>query len=105
MATALCPGMVLCRTRPGSYEVCIIRSPAQYPLEGAWTAVLGEIDAPPLCGLFELWPESVPRVWRRATAEEAAKVRALYLDHAKTCGRRCAGWIAKTIPPDENVGR
>jgi len=63
--------------------------------------VKGYVDEPTACGLFEVWPKDIPRVWQRATPEEAAAVRAFFLDHAASWGPDSNGWVAKTIPADE----
>lgn len=99
----LCRGMVLRRTRAESAEVGIVLGPAEV-LSGAFTVVHGWIDDPPACGLFEVWPKDVPGVWRRATPEEAAKVRAAFLAHAEAWGPDSNAWVAKTIPVDEQPG-
>lgn len=101
---SLCRGMVLRRSRPGSNEACIVVGPAAWPLGGAFTAVHGYIDEPTACGLFEVWPKDVPRVWKRATVEEAAQVRGFFLDHARAWGPDSNGWVAQTIPADEQPG-
>lgn len=97
----LCRGMVLRRSRPDSNEAGIVLGPAKYPLDGAFTVVHGYVDEPTACGLFEVWPKDIPRVWRRATPEEAAQVRARFLAHAKSWGPDSNGWVALTIPEDE----
>lgn len=70
-------------------------------LKGAFTVVHGWLDNPPAAGLFEVWPSDVPSVWRRATPDEAATVRALFLEHAKAWGPDSNAWVAETIPADE----
>lgn len=97
----LCRGMVLRRSRPGSNEACVVLGPAEWPLVGAFTAVHGYVDEPTACGLFEIWPKDVPRVWKRASPDEAAQVRSFFLAHAKEWGPSSRGWVAKTIPDDE----
>lgn len=98
----LCRGMVLVRVRQGSNEAGIVLEPFEHPLlKGLWTVVHGYINEPTACGLFEIRPSDVPHVWRRATPEEAAKVRALFIEHATAWGPDSNGWVAKTIPADE----
>ena len=99
----LCRGMVLRRARPASSnEAAIVLGPAKYPLGGAFTVVHGCVDEPTTCGLFEVWPKDVPRVWRRASPDEAAQVRAFFLAHAEGWGPDSNGWVARTVPDDEH---
>lgn len=100
----LCRGMVLRRSRPESNEAGIVLGPAKWPLEGMFTVVHGYVDEPPTCGLFEVRPEKIPGVWKRATPEEAAAVRRLFLAHAEAWGPDSNGWVARIIPDDEDVG-
>ncbi len=103
VTTQLCRGMVLCRNQQGSNEACIVMEPAKSPIAaGAFTVVHGYLDESPMCGLFEVWPKDVPNVWRRATPNEAAKVRELFIAHAKAWGLDSHGWVAQTIPADES---
>jgi hypothetical protein len=100
----LCRGMVLRDADPGGYEAGIVLGPAKH-IEGAFTVVHGYLDRPPTCGLFEVRPQDVPRVWRRATPEEAVKVREWFLSHAEAWGPDSNGWVAKMIPADEQERR
>jgi hypothetical protein len=98
----LVPGMVLIRARPGSNEAGIVLGPLDHPLlKGLWTVVHGYLDEPATCGLFEIGPSDVPHVWRRATPEEAAIVRALFVEHANAWGPDSNAWVALTVPSDE----
>lgn len=101
---SLSRGMVLVRTRVGSNEACIVSGPLQHPtMKGYWTVVAGYLDEPPTCGLFEIKSSDIPSIWRRATTEEAAKVRALFITHASGWGSNSHGWVATVIPSDEPI--
>ena len=92
-------GMVLVTTVKDASEACIVWGP--YERRPGWfTAVHGWVDNPPDCGFFEI-PSL--RYWRRATPEEAAQVRALFLEHAQAWGPDSHGWVAKDIPDDEGA--
>lgn len=106
MTMKLQRGVVLVSTLPWSREVGIVLGPAEQFLsfksatfEGCFTVAHGWIDNPPDCGLFEVHPERMS--WRRATPEEAAKVRELFLQHARDYGEGSNAWVANEIPGDE----
>jgi hypothetical protein len=97
MTIALQRGMVLRRTARGSVEAGIVLGPYANPgpgMEGMFAVVHGWIDHPPACGLFEIRPSDVPRVWRVATRAEARKIRALFLEHAEKMGPESVAWVA-----------
>lgn len=54
----------------------------------------GWIYDPPSCGLFTLTFTSAKRgIWQIASEEDAAKVRALFLEHAESWGPTSLAWI------------
>lgn len=93
-------GTVLRRSTPGSVEAGIVWGPSEH-IPHAVELVHGYVDAPPTAGLFCLTHEHLARgVWRIASDEEAAAVRALFLEHAEAWGPDSASWIAREPDPD-----
>lgn len=86
--------------KPHSNEAAIVVGPPEgivakmYPETAE--AVHGYVDERPTCGrvpvFFKYTREG--RSWRIATPEDAAKVRALFLEHAQSWGPDSKGWIA-----------
>lgn len=90
-------GTVLRKTTPGSVEVGVVLGPpnGDLPVKCAH----GWIDNPPDVGLFWLTDEHFRRgIWRIATEEDAAAVRALFLAHAKQWGPGSEAWVVADGP-------
>lgn len=90
-------GVVLRRAvPPDSREACIVlRSSSSQVIRDAVEAAHGWVDNPPDVGLFHIPHEYLRRgIWRIATEEDAATVRALFVAHAQSYGPASTAWVA-----------
>ena len=91
-------GTVLRRARPAdSVEVCVVLGPSRAVLfPDGIEAAHGWVDTPPDVGLVNISYDHLRRgIWRVATPEDAAAVRALFLAHAREWGPDSAAWAAE----------
>jgi hypothetical protein len=96
-------GTILRRARPtDAVEVAIVLGPSPRRPDEAAEAIHGWTDNPPDVGHFTLFHEHVERgLWKIATEEDAAAVRALFLAHAREWGPDSDAWVVAETDPGE----
>ncbi len=106
-------GTILRNMTPGSVEVAVVLGPQKpsrfFEKEAAilraadWVeCVHGWVNSRPAAGLFSLCHQDLLRgIWKVATEEDAAIVRALFLAHAQDWGPDSNAWVV--AEPDSDT--